>query len=355
MLKAAAAGLLVLKVDQAITEYQDQMLTVIAGALGPSVQAGYAAVNTDGGHPFTDDLFKAATDGSFGLASPGNVDWTALQNFASVALNDMVHLGKAITTSYYGKAPKYSYWNGCSTGGRQGMMQAQRFPKNFDGILAMAPAFNWGSLLSAGFWPLMAMKTEAYYPPPCEMIAIQKAAIEVCDELDGVKDGVVAAQGLCDFDATSIVGQIFDCEGDSRRISQEAAKVANSVWQGKRAHFLHFRDSTDRRRGPTHPSRRGWYGLAHEAPMAMPPPRAGLAQTICDENNKNCGPSAFPIAESWFKYYIRKDPDFDVNTMTPEQWWGYLHISRQWFDSIVGTDDPDLAEFSEFGGKMISW
>lgn len=205
----------------------------MTGALGPTVQAGYTGVNTDGGHPFTDDLLKAATDASWGLPSPGVVDWTALQNFASIALNDMAHIGKAITTSYYGKAPKHSYWNGCSTGGRQGMMQAQRFPKNFDGILAMAPAFSFDSFLPAELWPMVVMKRENYFPPPCELLAITKAAIEACDELDGVKDGVVAAQGLCDFDATTVVGQKFDCEGNSRKISKSAANIANEIWRGK--------------------------------------------------------------------------------------------------------------------------
>lgn len=211
------------------------------GALGPSVQAGYAAVNTDAGHAFTADLFKAATDASWALSGPGHLDWNALQNFASVALDDMVHIGKAVTTSYFGKAPKYSYWNGCSTGGRQGMMQAQRFPKNFDGILAMAPAFNMDTFIIAELWPLVVMKRENYYPPPCELAAIQNAAIDACDEIDGVKDGVVAAQGLCDFDATSVVGQKFDCDGDSRKISKSAAKIANAVWEGKRYPSLRIR------------------------------------------------------------------------------------------------------------------
>ena len=89
--------------------------------------------------------------------------------------------------------------------------------------------------------------------------------------------------------------------------------------------------------------------------MAAAPPRSGLGQTICDDKNKNCKPAPFPIAASWFKYFILKDPDFDIHSITEEQLWGYQHISRQWFNSIVGTDDPDLSEFRESGGKMISW
>lgn len=89
--------------------------------------------------------------------------------------------------------------------------------------------------------------------------------------------------------------------------------------------------------------------------MAMGGGRSGLVQTKCDNKNKKCEPVAFAIAESYLKYFIRRDPDFDVLSMSEEQFWGYLHISRQWFNSVFGTDDPDLSEFREFGGKMISW
>jgi hypothetical protein len=104
----------------------------------PAISKGYAAVSTDGGH---DGVGQSAD--SWALASPGNVNLYALQNFASVALNDMTVLGKQLTEAYYGKPIFKSYWSGCSTGGRQGLMLAQRYPDAYDGILAQAPAVNW--------------------------------------------------------------------------------------------------------------------------------------------------------------------------------------------------------------------
>lgn len=71
-----------------------------------------------------------------------------------------------------------------------------------------------------------------YFPASCELHAISQAAIEACDELDGVKDGVIAAHGLCKFDPYSIVGQKYDCDGDSRKITKEAAEIAAIVWSG---------------------------------------------------------------------------------------------------------------------------
>lgn len=134
------------------------------------------------------DLVALATSSeSWSLASQGNVDWTRLQDFASIALDDMTHLAKAVVESYYGQKQKYSYWNGCSTGGRQGLMLAQRYPKNFDGILAFAPAINWATFLVAEQWGQVVMSREKYFPPTCEFEAIRMAAIEACDDLDGVK------------------------------------------------------------------------------------------------------------------------------------------------------------------------
>jgi feruloyl esterase len=110
---------------------------------------GFAVVATDGGH--------IGQDITWSLVSPGNVNWVLLQDFASTALNDAATLGKAIVKTYYGTEARYSYWNGCSTGGRQGYMLAQRFPEQYDGILATAPAIYWNELMMQLFWPQVVM------------------------------------------------------------------------------------------------------------------------------------------------------------------------------------------------------
>lgn len=114
--------------------------------IGP-VASGYSSSSTDGGHN------SATTTAEWGLVSEGNTNWPALNDFASVALDEAAKLGKAATQMYYGKDPTYSYWNGCSTGGRQGHMMAQRFPEHFDGILASASAFNWQKFQTASMYP----------------------------------------------------------------------------------------------------------------------------------------------------------------------------------------------------------
>ena len=124
-----------------------------------AVSMGYSAVATDGGH-VSEQYYDPS---SWALISPGNVNWALLQDFAAVALDDAATIGKAVTTAYYGSAPEYSYWNGCSTGGRQGLMMAQRYPSQYDGILAAAPAIQWPSGIVAQYWPQLVMNQLGAY------------------------------------------------------------------------------------------------------------------------------------------------------------------------------------------------
>lgn len=115
---------------------------------------GYASIITDGGHS-SDDVESSPR--FWGLTSPGNVNWALLQDFAAVSIDDAAILGKGIVRAFYGRPHDYSYWSGCSTGGRQGYMAAQRYPEQFDGILAAAPAINWNEFLVAEYWPQLVM------------------------------------------------------------------------------------------------------------------------------------------------------------------------------------------------------
>ncbi len=336
----AEDGLLAAKVSNNQVSLDRSAHHVWLGNLAPAVARGYAAVNTDAGHTFHGDPFKAVGSAeSWAQKSPGNVDWPLLQNFASISLDDMTHIGKQVVEAFYGKEPKYSYWHGCSTGGRQGLMQAQRYPSNYDGILAAAPAINWQTFVPSELWGQVLMKVEDYYPPGCEVQAIQKAAIEACDELDGVKDGVVAAANLCHFDAGSIVGTEYNCSGDIRKISKAAARIVNGAWKG-----------------PVRNGKQVWFGLTHEAALAVEPqPLGGLLQTECDEQNKNCKGRRMPISADWFRLYLAKDPAYDLDTMNEEDFFNLIHRSQQEYTSIIGTDDPDLSQFRAAGGKMITW
>ena len=149
---------------------------------------------------------------------------------------------------------------------------------------------------------------------------------------------MIAAHGLCKFDAQSVVGQKFDCNGDSRKISKSAAKIINAAWEG-----------------PKRNGKSEWFGITHETQVSGAGMLGGLLQTVCDDKNKNCKGTSFPISEQWVRIFLAKDPEYDLNSMTEDDFWKFLHQSRQQFNSIMGTDDPDLSDFRRAGGKMITW
>ncbi|KAL0260561.1 hypothetical protein SLS55_004250 [Diplodia seriata] len=291
------------------------------------VAKGYAVASTDGGHDWTLDSAE-----SWALASPGNVNAYLLNNFAAVALEDATLIGKAVTASFYGQEPRYSYWSGCSTGGRQGLMLAQRFPGLYDGILATSPAINWAKFVPAEYWPQFIMNQLDVYPAPCELDAITAAAIEACDALDGVEDGIIADPLGCRFDPLTIVGREYICGSSSSVISEGAAIIAQKTWEGVR----------------TSNGNCSWYGLSPDAPLS------GLANTSC--SGGDCIGAPFGVTEEWIKLWVKRgDPAFDIANMSHAEYDAIIHHSVNQYKSIISTDDPDLSEFKASGGKMITW
>lgn len=113
-------------------------------------------------------------------------------------------------------------------------MLAQRYPEDFDGIAALAPAVNCGQFIPVLNWAHQIMHELNYYPRPCEVQAFTTAAIEACDELDGVADGVISYT-KCDFNPFGLIGRSFDCDGTGATFTEGGAKVMHAVWQGTRS------------------------------------------------------------------------------------------------------------------------
>lgn len=121
-----------------------------SGLLFGTIQ-GYVAGRTDGGHGFDTSGYEDPS--SWALLPDGSVDDVALLNYASRSIHDLAVVGKAVTSSFYGNGTKvFSYFNGCSNGGREGYVAAQQYPDDFDGIVAGAPAINFPELLVADLW-----------------------------------------------------------------------------------------------------------------------------------------------------------------------------------------------------------
>lgn len=304
---------------------------VTGSAQGLAIRAsqGYAVSITDGGHA------ADSHPDEWALNLDGSVNLHLLEDFASLALHELAVIGKSITTSCYGKPPAYSYWNGCSTGGRQGLMVAQRFPDDFDGIVAAAPAINWASFIPAEFWPQLLMNQMNVYPELCEFNALRDAAIQACDGLDGVRDRVLSAPAACEFDPLSVVGQPYDCNGVLRTITKEAAILAYQIWKGPV--------------GPNQSQR--WHGMNYDASFSL------LPRVECNTHKgaKRCNGIPFKVCEEWLRLFVLNDREFDLTTLSFEQYDALFDESKTKYDHIIGTADSDLSGFRAAGGKMITW
>jgi feruloyl esterase len=158
-------------------------------AMAAAVRSGYASASTDTGH--------VGGRGTFALDHPEK-----LIDFAWRSEHEMTVKAKQIITAFYGSAPRLSYWNGCSTGGRQGLKEAQMFPDDFDGIVAGAPA----NRTAVSLWIAHAVLTDpASYIPPAKYPVVHKAAVAACDARDGLEDGLIEDPTMCRFDPKSLL------------------------------------------------------------------------------------------------------------------------------------------------------
>ena len=205
-------------------------------SMGPTMmvlpnQEGYATAQTNGGfkgHPFA---------ASYQLISPGNPDKTAIEKLGYRAIHEMTVLGKEVVKLYYGKPAKTNIFQGCSTGGRQALMEASQYPEDYDGIVAGAPAARWNDFVVGALANQAVMSESNYIPSPCELSAINDAAVQACDGLDGMVDGVLARPDLCKFQASSVVGVEFkdDCIGGGGgvgKVTATGAKIMQRFIEG---------------------------------------------------------------------------------------------------------------------------
>lgn len=192
-----------------------------AMGINQPVAQGYAAGATDTGH--------AGGSGSFALDADGRLNWQLIRDNGHIGIHEMTVTGKALTEAMYGVAPRFSYFNGCSTGGRQGLMEAQRYPQDYNGIMSGAPAINWPKLMMQSLWGSVQMNIAANPVPSCKLTAATAAAVAACDAIDGVKDGVVEDPKRCNYDPQALLGTSAEgCDA----FTQTDVDLIRKLWQG---------------------------------------------------------------------------------------------------------------------------
>lgn len=283
------------------------------GALATALRAGYATASTDTGH--------VGGSGTFALNPDGTLNWGLIEDFARRSLHEMVLKAKSIINAHYGDAPKYSYWTGCSTGGRQGLMAVQQFPEEYDGLVIAAPAIDWERFIAAEIWPQIVMHQEVGAPiAPAKLNAVNNAAVAACDAADGVADGVINDPRKCDYDPAALI-----CPGGdpSTCLTPQEATAVRKIWDGP----------TGAKTG-----NRLWFGLEPGASFG------GLA-----------GTTPFPIASTHLAYWVNQDPTFDWHSVTEAGFEAQFRTSFNKFNEVIGTDEDNLQKFRKRGGKVLMW
>ncbi len=279
--------------------------SVSYGAMATALRAGYATASTDTGH--------VGGSGTFALNADGTLNWGLIDDFARRSLHEMVLKAKALINAHYGAPAKYSYWTGCSTGGRQGLMAVQRFPEEYDGLVIAAPAIHMERFVAAEIWPQIVMHQALGAPiHPAKLTAVSNEAVAACDASDGVVDGVINDPRKCDYDPAS-----------SAVLTPAEAASVRKIWNGP----------TGAKTG-----KRLWFGLEPGASFA------GLA-----------GTDPFAIATVHLSHWVNQDPAFDWRTVTEQGFEAYFRASHRKFDEVIGTADDNLKAFRKRGGKIVMW
>jgi hypothetical protein len=284
-----------------------------------SVNRGYATVGTDTGHEW----------------QPGYMARWALDNveaqldFGYLAVHRTAEVAKAAIRSYYGREAGHSYFLGCSRGGGQAMMEAQRYPKDFDGIVAGAPAFNW-----TGFAATMVSIAKALYPDPQHLQStpltkdalqkLQQAILEQCDAQDGLKDGVIQDPSSVRFDLSKVAG-----------ITDEQRRAIEAIYDGAR--------------NANGPICCGYPRGAECDPDQWIAWLVGPIPAMVEKDH--VADLTFAFGTQVFKYLIFNQPDWDYSTYD----FSTFDKDTRLAASFLNATNPDLDTFKNRKGKLILW
>lgn len=297
-------------------------------AMAPAVQLGYAATSTDTGH------VGSSYDGSFALGHPQKII-----DFGYRSIHLMTVRGKQISDAFYGGNPKHSYFDGCSTGGRQALMEAQRFANDYDGIIAGDPvAYYTHHHVGGNLWVVRQM----FNDPASTVFTTQdtllgNAVNAACDGLDGVVDGVLNDPRLCHYNPEKLL-----CQGSKKPpicLTAEQVEAVKNIWTGP-DQIVHQRDYYP-------PFERG--GEADGWPFSISPEPPPAQQT--DHHAE--------IGIPFFEYFVFDNPDWDFRTFNwisdPAYVENKVVVSGQTLASVLNSINPDLSQFQAHGGKLIQY
>ena len=291
-----------------------------------ALKLGFAFAQTNTGHDS-----KKEPGGTFVMSNPQKAI-----DYAYRAVHLTAATARDITKDYYGKPVSYAYWNSCSNGGRQGLIEAQRFPEDFDGLIANAPWVDQTGFTIDAMWNQKALSEAAVTAPKMALVADKVMA--KCDAIDGLKDGLIDDPRQCNFDPRRDVPMCSaGADGADCLTAAQAAAIAK-VYSG--------------------PISNGKAIL----PGYMPGSEAVMTglfgggsgsgwMNVIVAAQPNAKPADFSLAENTMQYLVNKPPkpDYDYKTFDFER---DIHMLDGW-SKLADAKDPDLSKFRKHGGKLL--
>ena len=273
--------------------------------LSEAVRKGYATASTDTGH--------VGGRGEFALGHPEK-----LIDFGYRSEHEMTLRGKAIVNAFYGSAPKYSYWNGCSAGGRQALKEAQMFPGDYDGIVAGSPGFDWSGRSAQAVRINQILENESARLTPAHQQLLHNAVVAACDANDGLKDGLIEDPTRCHFDPKELLCKGADSPSCLTAGQVEAARKIYSPVINPRTGQELF-------------------------PSLVPGTELGWAVL-------GAGPDPSAVMYDHYKYVVFKDPNWDWRTFNFDS---DIQKSEQPENAVMNATDPNLRPFFGHNGKLL--
>jgi hypothetical protein len=327
---------------------------------------GAVSASTDTGHADT------AGGGSFAMNPDGTINTALWNDFASRSIHEMAVETKALATAYYGNPLRYSYWDGFSTGGRQGMKEAQANPNDFDGILAGGPAFNWSKFITGELYPQIVFQRDLGGTPltTAQQDLVSNAAISACDVVGSQHLGYILDPSACKYDPTTDASVLCTASGGTNTttacVTTVQATAINKIWYGITSDGSVPAPNADTgwasvasTSGPTGVQR--WFGQTRGTSLyGAYFGGFGLAGVN--------GP--FTIASDQVALELQSPtlagPNFVNATGNGASGWkalSYAQLSNAFDQGIalqpqfgeINTDNPDLSGFKSHGGKLLHY
>ena len=289
-------------------------------AMASALERGYAAASTDTGHVRPG---SGGFDASWALNRPD-----LIEDFGHRSIHLTAVHGKAITEAFYGNAPNYAYYVGCSKGGQQGMMEAQRYPDDFDGLVVGNPAHAWTSFYAGAhlWYALATLDNPDSYIPPEKVAVLGDAVTSACDRIDGIEDGVLDDPRKCHFDPSTLACTTGQDENSCLTAAQ--VQAVKDIWTGAK-----------NAAGQT------LYPGLVPGGEASP---GGWSSWVTGQ--EAYAGTHFRAAEDFMRYMVFDDPEWDFRS------WDYdrdLPTALAKTGDALDADDPDLRPLRDSGGKLL--